>query len=319
MKILLTGASGFIGGAFWQRYRERADIEIFGVGRRKLPDDHYASIDLSRPFDLPFTPDVVIHGAARSSPWGSRAEFQRQNVEATRQVIQFCERNGNPKLLYVSSSSVFYRNAHQFDITEETPIGPDFVNEYAATKYAGEELVRAYAGSHAILRPRAVFGPGDTVLFPRILRAAQKNRLPLFETDGPPAIGDLIYIEVLCEYMLKAAMDPAIEGDYNLTNGEPVEIQAFLLQVFERLGLPRPRRTVRVSTAMALAGATEALYSVLRLPWEPPATRFGVGVFAYSKTFDVSKMLRDFGPPLCSVQEGLERFVAWKREGGWPA
>ncbi len=68
---------------------------------------------------------------------------------------------------------MFYRDGHQFNLTEASPIGPDFVNTYAATKYAGECLLRAYSGEHVILRPRAVFGPGDTVLFPRVLTAAQ--------------------------------------------------------------------------------------------------------------------------------------------------
>ena len=60
-----------------------------------------------------------------------------------------------------------------------------------------------------ILRPRAVFGPGDTVLFPRVLTAARKGRLPLLVSDGPPPQGDVIYIDNLCHYMLQAATRPA--------------------------------------------------------------------------------------------------------------
>jgi 2-alkyl-3-oxoalkanoate reductase len=313
LKILLTGASGFVGGSFRRLYEDRDDLEIFGVARSALDEKNYASVDLSKHFDLSFTPDVVIHAAARSSPWGKKSEFKAQNIDATREVIRFCERRCLPKLIYISSGSVYYKNQHQLNMTEESPIGPDFVNAYAATKYAGEELVRRYEGEHVILRPRAVFGPGDTVLFPRILKAAQKGKIPLFKQEGSPAVGDLIYIDVLCDYMLKAAMDPGIQGEYNLTNGEPVEIQEFLFHVFERLDLPKPTRTFHVSTAMKVAACTEVLYKLFRVPWEPPITTFGIGVFAYSKTFDVSKMLRDFGPPLCSVQEGVDRFVDWEK------
>ena len=69
-RILVTGASGFVGGSFVARFRERTDLQIHGVGRRKLDDPHYSSLDLSRPFerlsDEAFRPDVVIHAAARA-------------------------------------------------------------------------------------------------------------------------------------------------------------------------------------------------------------------------------------------------------------
>ena len=316
MKILITGASGYVAGSFLDRFEDRSDIEILGVARRRLHRKNYASIDLSSPFQLDFAPDVVIHAAARTSPWGSKAAFRKQNVDATRNVISFCKQHGHPKLIYLSSSSVFYKNSHQFGLTEDSPIGPDFVNEYAATKYAGEELVRSYRGKFAILRPRAVFGPGDTVLLPRILRAAAKGRLPIFKSDGPVAQGDLIYIDVLCDCILRAALRDDIEGEYNLTNNEPVPIQDFLFSFLEQLGIPKPRKTISVATAMRAAWITENLYRLFLLQREPPITRFGVSVFAYSKTFDVSKMLRDFGPPSVSVEEGVAAFIEWQKKHG---
>lgn len=314
MKLLVTGASGFVGGKLVERARLQRDVETFGVGRRVRPaDPAYASVDLSRPFSVPFSPDVVVHAAARSSPWGTHAEFHRHNVEATRHVIEFCERHGRPKLIYVSSSSVFYRPEHQFDLTESSPIGPAFVNTYAATKFAGEQLVRAYTGPSTILRPRAVFGPGDTVLFPRILAAAQSGRLPLLLPEGPPARGDLIYIDSLTDYILRAARDPAVTGDFNLTNAQPVPILDFLLGIFDRLDLPRPTRRVPVRRALRFAALTEFVYRAMPFLGEPPITRFGVSVFAWSKTFDVQKALAALGPPSVSLADGVENFVHWQR------
>jgi nucleoside-diphosphate-sugar epimerase len=314
MKILVTGASGFVGGSFMRRFAQRAGVELFGVGRRPTDLANYRQVDLTREFSLPFCPDVVIHCAARASPWGSRREFWRQNVEATGNVVRFCEQSGRPKLIYLSSSSVFYRHEHQYGLTERSPVGPAFVNLYAETKYAGERLLEGYAGKGVILRPRAVFGPGDTVLFPRILRAARQGRLPLLIPSGEPARGDLIYIDSLCDYMLQAAVREDIVGDFNLTNAQPVLIQEFLLETLRALGLPAPVRRLKISTAMRAARVTEALYKWLRLPGEPPVTQFGIGVFAYSKTFDVSKTLVSFGPPSVSLEEGVRRFVAWQRE-----
>jgi nucleoside-diphosphate-sugar epimerase len=312
-RILVTGASGFVGGRFMARFRDRPDLILHGVGRRPLADPAYTSVDLSRPFELAFEPDVVIHAAARAAPWGTAADYRRDNVEATRQVIDFCRsRPHRPRLIYVSSSSVFYRPGPQLGLTEDSPIGPRFMNRYAATKYAGELLVREYEGPWLIVRPRAVFGPGDTVLFPRLFAAARAGRLPLF--TGPPAVGDLIYIDTLADYLLRAVERPELSGAYNLTNAEPVEIQPFLLDLFARLGLPAPRRRVSVRAALLAAGLTEAAWTLLRLKGEPPVTRFGVGVLAWSKTFDVRRALADFGPPSVSIADGLEAFVRWVRE-----
>ena len=313
MKLLVTGASGFVGRKLLERAQGAGGWEVFGVGRRPLNQRDYASVDLSRPFGFPFTPEVVVHAAARSSPWGTRAEFNRHNVEATRRVIEFCEQRGRPKLIYISSSSVFYRPEHQFDLTEASPIGPEFVNTYAETKFAGEQLVRGYAGAWTILRPRAVFGPGDTVLFPRILAAARRGRLPLLVADGRPAVGDLIYIDSLTDYILRAARIPSAVGEFNLTNAQPVPILDFLLGVFDQLGIARPTRRVPVARAMRFAAATEAIYRVLPFLGEPPITRFGVSVFAWSKTFDVRKSLAALGPPSVSISEGVESFVRWRR------
>ena len=314
MKILVTGASGFVGGAYFRRFRDRPWLVLHGVGRRSLSMPGYTAVDLSRPFDIDFDPDVVIHAAARASPWGTRAEYHRQNVDATRHVIDYCRRHGMPRLVYVSSSSVFYRDGHQLGITEESPIGPRFVNDYAASKHEGERLATAYPGEWCIVRPRAVFGPGDTVLFPRILEAARRGRLPLVDNGGAPAVGDLIYIDTLCDYLHAAATSPQAPGRaFNLTNNQPVAILPFLFDVFDRLAVPRPTRKVSLRTAMLAARGSEAIYRVLRLSGEPPVTRFGVGVFAWSKTFDVSRAIAAFGPPSTSLEHGVERFVEWQR------
>ena len=105
MKALVTGASGFVGGAVVRRARELG-WEVRGIGRRPLADPAYVSLDLTLPFELDFHPDVVIHAAARSSPWGRRKEFEAQNVTATRHVLDFCAMHGRPHLIHISTAAV---------------------------------------------------------------------------------------------------------------------------------------------------------------------------------------------------------------------
>ena len=314
--VLITGSSGFVGGRLREYFHELG-WRVAGLGRRQLSMPGYFSHDLSEPLPNecggPF--DVVIHAAARSSPWGSRAEFEKQNVLATRHVLDHCVRHGLPRLVYISSSSVYYRPGHQLGIREDTPFPRRPINHYAATKRKAEGLVRSYPGSWVILRPRAIFGPGDTVLLPRILEAARAGRLPLLAPKDGVAIGDLIYIDNLVDYVARAALDPGVRGCLNLTNNEPVAIHGFMLDIFRRLDIPAPKRRVSVRLASAAAGLLEWYYALCRPGREPPITRFGVHVFAYSKTFDVSRMLATLGAPRVSLTEGVERTVACIKRG----
>lgn len=319
LKILVTGASGFVGGSFLKRFASNPDIQLHGVSRSPLALANYTSLDLVQGLNIDFAADVVIHAAAHVSPWGSSKEYTEKNITATQNVIGFCEKLkakglSKPKLIYLSSSSIFYRDQDQLDITEDSPIGPSFINEYSASKYAGEKLVKQYSGPHVILRPRAIFGPGDTVLFPRILQAAKKGRLPLLVRNKGKAMGDLIYIDSLLDYMMQAATREEVSGAINLTNAEAVDMQAMLMDVLTRLQLPLPRKKLSVNRALIMASTIEGIYRLLRLKREPPITRYGISVLAYSKTFDPARMLDTLGPPSVSIEEGIQRFIQWQKQ-----
>lgn len=310
MNALITGASGFVGGAVWRQARDR-HWKTLALGRRPLVADDYRVVDLSSPFDLDFAPDVVIHAAARSSPWGSRRAYEAQCVATTRHVLDFCATHGRPHLIHVSSAAVLYENQHQLGLREESPLADPPINEYARAKSRSEELVRAYEGAWCIVRPRAVFGPGDPVVFPRILRALERGRLPLFLSDRP-VMADLIFIDTLAEYILRCAEKRA-SGIYHLSQGEPVEIQAFIRRICSELGLTPPQRRVSTEQALRFARLLEGLHRMLPFLGEPAVTAFGVSVFAHSKTLDVSRALRDLGAPAVSLEEGFRRFIAWQR------
>ena len=309
MRVFVTGASGFIGGKICDRL-EQMDVALHCCGRRSCHRPGYFSCDLSNPLKaLPEPIDVVVHAAARSSPWGSKTQFYKNNIQATQNVVDFCRKNGRPKLVFISSSSIYYRSCDQWNITEASEPAKPPINRYAGTKQIAEKIIRSYEGPWAILRPRAVFGPDDTVLLPRILAAARQGRLPLFTTQGNLVVGDLIYIDNLVDYVVQAITSPHVVGDFNLTNNQPIEINAFLLDVFRQLDIPEPKRRVSVRTAMLGAGLLE-LFHHMFLPWkEPVLTRFGVHVFAYSKTFNVAKSIAVMGEPKVSIEEGVRRTV----------
>jgi nucleoside-diphosphate-sugar epimerase len=313
IKILITGASGFIGQAFLCRFAAYPDLELYGVGRRPLLQTlagiRYSQLELADLKILDFMPDVVIHAAGKAGPWGREEEYWRDNVLTTEQVINFCQKRDNPRLIYLSTAAVYYRYQHQLGLTEQETIGPDFANQYARSKYQAEQRVQAYQGDKTILRPCAVFGAGDNLLFPPLLDAARKKQLPLLTSVDRPAHGDIMPVETLCDYLLRAVKLPQLRPVYNLSNAEPVAINAFLQEVLQRFNLPVAKKQISVQQLMLIARLVEGGYRLLRINKPPPITRFGVGVFGYSKTLDVRAALADFGPPSCTLSAGLDALV----------
>ncbi|SQI36122.1 Cholesterol dehydrogenase [Leminorella richardii] len=313
MKILITGASGFIGSAFLRRFAALGDVSLCGVGRRQQsdlpPSVHYCALALDRLNELDFTPDVVIHAAGRASPWGTRQDYLQDNVDTTQQVIDFCRRRGLPRLIFLSSAAVYYRFEHRLGLRESDTIGPEFTGEYGRSKRQAELLVEGYEGEKTILRPCAVFGPGDSLLFPPLVAAAKKGQLVRLSAEGVKAQADMMHVDALCDYLMRAATRPRLRLYYNLSANCPVETESLLRQVLQQLDLPAPGKTVRLGTALRIAGVFEWLWRWLPLAGEPPITRFGVAVFGYAATLDVTAMLEDFGSPPEEFFPSLQAFL----------
>ncbi len=323
MRILLTGSNGFVGGRVAAKARDRG-WQVVGLGRQPRPVvevDGYHRHDLADPLRLDETVDAVVHCAALASPWARPEAYRRANLDGTRHVLEWARSHGVPPVHYVSSSSVFYTRQDQLGLTEDSPIPApaDQINVYSRSKLAGERLLEAYVGDWSILRPRAVFGPGDTVLLPRVVTAARAGRLPLLVRSNPdPVLTDLTHVDVVAHYVVEAVAR-GVTGPVNLTNGEPVELYPFLFGLLDDLGLPRPTRRVPVGVAMALARASEIASATVLGYREPPITTFGVSMFAHSKTFDVARCRTLLGPPLLSVEDGRRALVAWWRGRRRPA
>jgi 2-alkyl-3-oxoalkanoate reductase len=313
MEILVTGTSGFVGGAIGRFLRGRGH-RVIGLSRR-APRLGSADVairhDLSRPLpDLPKV-DAVIHAAALSAPWGHPAAFEAANVAGTRHALAIAARTG-ARFILISSSSVLYAPGDQERLAEDPAPLTLPVNDYARTKRAAEDLTRAYAGPWAILRPRAVYGVGDTVLFPRIARAARLRLLPRFRQDRP-ARGDLVSIDTLVRQVARA-LDREAEGTLHLIDPAPVMIADFVQDVLARLDLPSPALTLGVQPALRMARALEGV-SRRTGWWEPPLTRFGVEVFTTTKTFDDSRTRALLGAPDIPTELALARFAHWWRDG----
>lgn len=316
--VLVTGTSGFLGGALGCHLRSKG-YYVTGLSRRPPRSgavDHAVQHDLAYPLpsDLP-RHDVVIHAAALASPWASPSDYKSSIVDATRNVLTYAQRSGAERFVLISTTAVFYTMNDQFDITEDTHFPAVPINGYAAAKREAEEVTSSLWPGNLIIRPRAIYGPGDTVLFPRILRAASKGVLPhIIRRDGGIAKADLVYIGNLV-HAIEKAVRLGISGSINITDGNPQDTNALLADVLGRLKYPLPKFRLSMDNAMRFAASAEWASKHLFNWREPPITKFGVSSIVYSKTFNVQRMLNLIGALPYSSEQGISAFVEWQRSG----
>ena len=314
---VITGATGFLGGAIARRLLAEGDRVIaLGRDRAKLAalaelgaETH--ALDLSSEDRLPALRAAgLIHCAALSSPWGTRAEFERANITGTRRTIRLATEAEALRFVHISSPSVYFRFADQDGVTEDMPLPPP-VNDYAATKAASENLVLAAPGlSPIILRPRGLYGPGDTALLPRLLRAASRRPLPLMR-DGMAAT-DLTYIDDVADAAITALRAPSAPSKiYNVSGGEPLAIRQVAERAGEMAGVTIRWRKMPWPLVKAAAGVSETLCAALPGRPEPPVTAYSAGLFAFRQTLSLARIHRDLGwRPKVSFAEGVARTFA---------
>lgn len=326
MKALVTGATGFLGGALTRRLQGMGwDVTALGRNPKKLNEledigVHPLCADISKKdqlLDAFKGQELVFHCAAFPSPWGNYERFYQANVIGTRNVARACLENKIKRLVYVSTPSIYFNYNSQMNV-KENDLLPEPVSDYARTKLlAEEEIDKGFADGLAVvsIRPRALIGEGDTVIFPRLIPRLKSGRLPILG-DGENIV-DLTYIENVVDALLLCAESPAdtLGKKYNISNGEPVKIWKLIERVCDELHYPRPRRKIPYRAADVVAGALEFVYSLVPFSPEPPLTRLSVSMMANNSTLDISAARNELGyRPNVSIEEGVARFLTWWQE-----
>jgi nucleoside-diphosphate-sugar epimerase len=328
VRAIVTGATGFIGGALARRLlADGHGVVALGRDAEKGAALREAGATFV-PLDLIDAPgvadafeggDVVFHCAALSSPWGRNEAFRLANVVATENVVAASLARGVRRLVHVSTPSIYFSGRDRLNVAEDAPLPRTQTNAYAATKLLAEGVVdRAVADgglSATTIRPRAVFGPGDNAILPRLVDALERGRLPL--VGAADNLTDVTYVDNVVDALLLCADAPdAFSGrKYNVTNGEPMRMWDLVRELCERLDLRYPTRRLPAPVVRSAAAAMEAAYGTFAPDTEPLLTRYTAGVLSYSTTLDITAIRRDLGyEPRVSVAEGIDRFVAaWRR------
>lgn len=323
MKIIVTGATGFLGKRIAFRLKELGH-HVVGLGRNheagKVLTDaliSFVNVDLTHKDETIAAlngAEWVVHSAGLSSVWGAPLAFQSANVTAVENILEGCFHNGVKRIVHISTPSLYFDFQHKFNITESDPLPQTFVNHYAASKKRGEELVQKAAENDletVILRPRGIFGPGDTSIFPRILSAMKRNNLPLI--DEGKALMDITYVDNVVDAVVLALNTDRAKGQvYNITNDQPLTFKELLRLLSDKLNIPLNTKNISFNKAYYSALAIEWLFRVLRLKSEPPITSYGVGLVSKSMTFDITKAKQELNyKPNISIEQGFDFFAKW--------
>ena len=317
----VTGGSGFIGGALIERLRKEGwDVRALArsesaAARVRERGAEPVSGDLDDHGALRIGAegsDTAFHAAAALGDWGDPAEFERINVGGTANVIAACRAAGVRRLVHVGTEAALMAGEPLVNVNEDAPLRPDSPALYSATKAKAELRVRAANRDGletVVVRPRFVWGRGDTTLLPALTAMVRSGRFRWI--GGGNHLTATTHVDNTVEGLWLGATKAPGGGVWFVTDGEPVVFREFLSRLFETQGVTPPTGSVPAGLARVAAGASERIWRVLRRPGNPPLTRFSVWVSSQECTIDIGRAERELGyRPVKSRDQGLAELSA---------
>ena len=322
--VLVTGATGFLGGhlaaglvqrGFQVRAltRQSSDLtRLAQAGAEVVVGDLTDGPSLAR---AAAGQKLVFHTAGRVSDWGTREEFWQANVEGTAAVVSACQAAGVERLVHLSSLTVLGLPRDGRVVDEDAQYGPVLPGDfYTETKAEAERRVRQAHGQKGlattVIRPGAIWGPGDTVIMPRVMRLLRRGLMPYID-QGRNLLG-LSYVDNLVQGIALSAVTPRAAGRlYHLTDGEEITARTALDELAAALGVGRPRWSLPYWLVYAFAAAVEAQAKAVGKKTPPALTRYGVRFVSCDCRYDLSRARGDLGySPGISFREGARRLAA---------
>ena len=325
---LVTGGGGFLGLALVKKLLTKGQhVKVLSRHRHAALDElgvEFIQADItSRPAVLEACQDcqIVFHVASKAGIWGADSEYEAINVQGCRHVLEGCQTQGVPVLVYTSTPSVIYSPRVKVEnIQEDVPYPEDFECAYARTKAIAEREVLAANSAQlatVALRPHLIYGPGDPNLIPRVLKRAKAGRLPQVG-DGTNKV-DITYVDNAAQAHILAAehIKECAGRAYFISDGQPIVLWQWINELLQMVGVSPLKRHLSLATTRRLGAALEGIYHLLRLKHEPPMTRFTAQQLATSHYFNIANARRDlhYEPEISGV-EGLQRLAQWVKETG---
>ncbi|TSI10743.1 NAD(P)-dependent oxidoreductase [Lysinibacillus sp. BW-2-10] len=323
--ILVSGATGFLGQHVVKRLVNNG-FHVTAIGRNK-------ALAATFPKEVQFIPlsledrtgifkamenqDYVIHCGALSSVWGKYEDFYQSNVVGTQNMVHAALSTKVKRFVHVSTPSIYFnlQDRTKVDVKENSSLPNPAINFYAKTKRIAEEIVdEAFEkGLPTItIRPRALFGPGDNAIIPRLIKANKQSGVPYI--DGARVLTDVTYVENVVDALCLCLQsdERTLGKKYNITNGEPVYLCDLLEKVFAVLNEPMKKREMQYEKILRIASLLEQTYRFFHIKKEPIITPYTVTVLGHSQTLNIDAAKQELGyEPRISVEEGILKFAEW--------
>ncbi len=323
MKIIVTGATGFIGRNIAEKFHDYG-FDVLATGRSEQIGNEFQKQGIKfRKADIinqeqvisTFTKaDYLIHCAAKTADWGKYKEFYDTNVIGTKNVIKACKANSIKRIIFVSTPSVYFSGYDRLNISENDPL-PAKQFYYGKTKLIAERELLALKEEGfktIILRPRAVYGQYDNSIVPRILKLAEKKRFPLINKGK--ALVDITYVDNFTDAVRNclSVCDKAWNEVYNISNGDPISIREWFSIVLGAFDRPFKPVNIAEPVAKTFAGIMEIISILASKNTRPAMTQFSVGYMAKSMTLSIEKAKQNLNYlPMISNQRGFEDYKKW--------
>jgi dihydroflavonol-4-reductase len=324
VKVALTGATGYTGGRVLAALTARGDDVVVlarGEGARRLAaaGTRVVEGDLSNAEALGrLVAGVhgVLHVAAVYRTAGHPDSYYREvNVEGTRRLAEAAAAAGVKRFVHTSTVGV-HGHVQSPPADEDSPMAPSDI--YQETKAEGERAARALHGRNgmavAVVRPGAIYGPGETRLL-KLFKAIARGRYAVVGSGR--AFYHPVYIDDLVQGFLLALDRPEAAGEPFIISGARYVTQAELAALIAKHtgGRVLPFRVP--AWPLQLAGmACEAICVPLGI--DPPIYRRRVDFWVKDRAFRIDKARRLLGyEPNVDLDEGIARTVAAYRQAGW--
>ncbi len=313
-RIFVTGGSGFVGGATIRHFvakgedvramsrSETSDAVLQKLGasavRCDLENVAAANIDNA---------EAVIHCAAFVEQWGPKDAWKKFNVDGTARMLTAAKAAGVKRFIHISTESVLWRGQSLDNVDETYPLAPNSPYPYAATKAQAEQLVKAANApgfETIILRPRFIWGPGDTTLMPTIEHVAKSGGW-MWVNHGRAMTSTTHVANLVHAIDLALSKGQGGEAYFILDDGVR-SMHEMISGLAATRGITLPEKSIPAWLADTIGATCEGLWGTLPLKGEPPITRFSAMILSRDCLLNDAKARADMDyRPVISVEDGM--------------
>ncbi len=258
MRVLVTGASGFLGGFACEELRARghavtALVRRPGsapVGCEEVHGDLAGEPGALAEAVGAARPDCVLHLAAEIATQRDLAKVAAVNVVGTAHLLEACAAAGSPKVVFASTVVTGDAGGALLDEDSALPVE----TAYGRSKQEGERLLRASELPGVVVRPSHVYGPGGWFATDLVTRLRQPGRFAV--VGRGENWWDVVHVEDVARALCDAAESAPAGATFHVADDAPIRLADFVATVAKSLGLGAPRH-VPVWLARLVAGDGE--------------------------------------------------------------